>query len=829
MNLYNYLCVTKKHVILKTSFESLAEILNGSVIENFPATFDTISIDSRSLQNNPNTLFFALKGSNNDAHTYITELEKKGVRNFIVSKLPENTQNSNFILVNNTLEALQKLAKDYRQKFNFPVIGVTGSNGKTIVKEWLNFLLSPDFNIAKSPKSYNSQVGVPLSVLGINENHNLGIFEAGISEPDEMQNLEKIILPTIGVLTNIGEAHNEGFKNKQQKTAEKLILFNNSKVVIHQKNQEIAELLNRSTAKSFTWSFNDPDSNILITKASYNQETHLDFTHHHQDFEITIPFTDYASVENAINAMMVLLFLDYDKEVIQNRMKMLYPIEMRLKVKNGLNNTLLIDDSYASDFQSLNIALDFLEQQKKHTEKVVIFSDILQSGKNETELYRQVADLFKQHDISKIIGIGNRISEHDSLFENIETYLDTTQFLENIDSSTFTNQSILIKGARSFHLEEIVAFLEEKTHQTVLEINLNSITHNLNYYKSKLKPTTKMMVMIKAFGYGSGSHEIAKLLEYHKVSYLGVAFTDEGVELRNANISLPIIVMNPQPNSFTTLITYTLEPEIYSIKELKQFKLHLEKQNQKKYPIHIKLDTGMHRLGFDQNNLTELIEFLHLHKEWFEVKSVFSHLSASDSEMFTEFTQSQFSLFRQLSERIIKELNIKPSLHIANTAAITNYPEFQLDMVRLGIGLYGVSSNPHQMKYLKNVNTLKSVILQIKEINKGESVGYSRGFIADKPTRTATIPIGYADGIPRALSKAKGYVTINGQKAPIIGSICMDMLMVDVTGIICNEGETVVIFGENPSVTQLAEMLDTIPYEILAGISQRVKRVFYRE
>ncbi len=829
MNLYNYLCFTKKNAILKTPFTSLAEALKGTVIENHPTPFDTISIDSRSLKNNSNTLFFALKGKNSDAHIYIKELENKGVRNFVVSELPKNTLNSNFILVNNTLDALQSFAQHYRQNFSFPVVGITGSNGKTIVKEWLNFLLSPDFNIARSPKSYNSQIGVPLSVLGINENHNFGIFEAGISELGEMQNLEKIIRPTIGILTNIGEAHNEGFKNKQQKTSEKLKLFKNSSVIIYKKNHDIEELINPYTAEQFTWSFSDQYSNVIIKKTLFGEGTQLQFNYKNQEHSLEIPFTDYASLENAINAMVVLLYLDYSKEVIQSRMKMLYPIEMRLKVKNGINNTTLIDDSYVSDFQSLNIALDFLEQQKQHTQKVVIFSDILQSGKNEGELYQQVAELFEQHLISKVIGIGPQISKHHSLFDNIKTYLNTAQFLENIDSSTFANQSVLVKGARSFHLEEIVAFLEEKTHQTVLEINLNSITHNLNFFKSKLKAHTKIMVMIKAFGYGSGSHEIANLLEYHKVDYLGVAFTDEGVELRNAKINLPIIVMNPEPNSFSALISYGLEPEIYSIKELQLFKNHLLKQKQTRYPIHIKLDTGMHRLGFDQKNLKELTDYLTENKEWFEVKSVFSHLSASDSKVFEEFTREQFSLFKKFSDYIIKELDIKPMLHISNTAAINNYPEFQMDMVRLGIGLYGISNDPHQMKYLQHVSTLKSVILQIKDINKGESVGYSRGFIAEKPTRTATIPVGYADGIPRALGKGKSYVIIDNQKAPIIGVICMDMLMVDVTDIACNAGDSVIIFGENPSVIQIAQTLNTIPYEILAGISQRVKRVFYRE
>lgn len=814
---------------MKTPFDTVAKIIKGKPIQNKATDIDIISIDSRSLQNNSTTLFFALTGKNNDAHSYIEELEKKGVCNFVVSKLPDNTQNSNFILVENTLKALQEFAENYRQNFHFPIVGITGSNGKTIVKEWLNFVLSPDYNIARSPKSYNSQFGVPLSVLGINENHNFGIFEAGISLPDEMLNLERIIKPTIGILTNIGDAHNEGFTDKEQKISEKLKLFKHADVVIFQKNNLVEQLLESYKAKSFCWSFEKSDNTLFIKKSTSKHETTLIFTYNNQNFEVKIPFTDYASTENAINAMMVLLHLGYDKQTVENRMQMLYPIEMRLKVKNGINNSTIIDDSYISDFQSLKIALDFLEQQKQHKKKTIIFSDILQSGKDETELYREVSELFTQNKITKVIGIGKQISQHKDLFKNIKTYQNTSEFLENFDSSEFANQTLLIKGARSFHLEEIVSVFEEKTHQTVLEINLNAITHNLNYYKSKLKPETKIMVMIKAFGYGSGSFEIAKLLEYHKVNYLGVAFVDEGIALRNAGITTPIIVMNPEPSGFSALVAKDLEPEIYSLKELQAFQKEVEKQNRKKYPINLKIDSGMHRLGFVEKDIPALLDYLKSNSDLFEVKSVFSHFSASDDLQFEDFTQEQFAVFNKLSNAIKEQLNIQPICHISNTSAISNYPEFQMDMVRLGIGLYGISNDESEMKYLENVGTLKSIILQIKDIQKGESVGYSRGFVAKKPTRTATIPIGYADGIPRAWGRGKGYVMINNKKAPILGSVCMDMLMVDITEISCNEGDSVVIFGENPTVTEMAKVLDTIPYEILTGISHRVKRVFYRE
>ena len=809
--------------------KNILKNISFRIIGNEDASINSVSIDSRSLQNDKNTLFFALIGKNNDAHKYINVLLDEGIENFVVSEFPKDTSRGNYILVDNTLKALQNFASNYRQNFGFPIVGITGSNGKTIVKEWLNFLLSPDFNIARNPKSYNSQVGVPLSVLGINENHNFGIFEAGISEPNEMQNLEEIIKPTIGILTNIGDAHNEGFSNKNQKISEKIKLFKDCEVVIYQKNSEVENALKNHFVKQFVWSFSDESNALFIKKIFSENATLLEFNYNNQDFKVKIPFTDYASIENAVNSMMILLYLNYDKPTIESRMKMLYPIEMRLKVKNGINNTTIIDDSYISDFQSLKIALDFLEQQKQHSGKSIIFSDILESGENEKELYTKVSELFRQNKISKIIGIGNSISGNKHLFENIETYQNTDEFLSAYDISKFSNETILIKGARSFHLEGIVSLLEEKTHQTVLEINLNSITHNLNYYKSKINPTTKIMVMIKAFGYGSGSFEIAKLLEYHKVDYVGVAFTDEGIALRNSNISLPVIVMNPEPNSFSALISHSLEPEIYSIKELKIFKNQLENLGRKNYPIHIKLDTGMHRLGFEEKDIHELTDYINENKEFFEVKSIFSHLSGSDSDKFRDFTLHQFSVFKKLSDFIKNELKISPICHISNTSGISNYPELELDMVRLGIGLYGISNDENEIKYLENVGTLKSVILQIKEIEKGESVGYSRSFIAEKPTKTATIPIGYADGIRRALGNGKSYVLINNQKAPTIGNICMDMLMVDVSEIVCNEGDSVIIFGENPKVTEIAKNINTIPYEILAGISHRVKRVFYRE
>ena len=791
-------------------------------------TIDSIVIDSRSLQNSATTLFFALEGPNNDAHHYIHELILKGVQYFVVTHIPENCDGkANFLVVKNTFTALQEVASYYRSLFHFPIIGITGSNGKTIVKEWLNFLLSPEYSIIRSPKSYNSQVGVPLSVIGINEQHNLGIFEAGISTVSEMEKLEQIIRPSIGILTNIGSAHDEGFSSTAEKINEKLRLFDRSEILIYEKKNQIEPLI-PSTIATFSWSCTATDADVFITKKREADNTILNVRQAKEQFEITIPFHDEASIENSISCLLVLLYLKYEVVTIQKRMALLYPIDMRLKVKNGMNNCSLIDDSYSADFQSLKIALDFLESQKQSTKKTVILSDIFQSGLTNDELYLGVKQLLVANKISRVIGIGETISQYQNQFENCTTFINTAAFLAQLEQLNFENETILIKGARSFQFEKIVTALEEKTHETVLEINLNAISHNLNFYKSKLQPTTKMMVMVKAFGYGNGGFEIAKLLEYHQVDYLGVAFVDEGIGLKTAGIQLPIMVLNPESTSFPAIIQHKLEPEIYSLKGLKAFLKIAEQKQLYQFPIHIKLDTGMHRLGFEANTILELIQTLKGNQNVL-VKSILSHMATSDAEEHKEFALSQIRLFEGLSSQLMRELEIQPIRHILNTSGISNFPQGQYDMVRLGIGLYGVSNDSEEQKHLENVSVLKSVVSQIRTIPAGDSVGYGRRFMAKKTTKVATIPIGYADGIARLWGNEVGYVSIHNEKAVILGSVCMDMLMVNVTDIKCAEGDMVIVFGESPTVVEMAQKTHTIPYEILTSISQRVKRVFYRE
>ncbi|RTY82706.1 bifunctional UDP-N-acetylmuramoyl-tripeptide:D-alanyl-D-alanine ligase/alanine racemase [Flavobacterium sp. ZB4P23] len=810
------------------------KILNS--IQNIPAKFigtsstmaiDSISIDSRSLQNGPKTLFFALVGANTDAHLYLKNLIASGVQNFVVTHIPEDCEGkANFYVVTNTLLALQQFAAAYRSLFDFPIIGLTGSNGKTIVKEWLNFLLSPDYNVIRSPKSYNSQIGVPLSVIAINEKHNLGIFEAGISTVSEMEKLEKIIKPTIGILTNIGTAHDEGFADISDKIKEKLKLFQDVQVIIYHKNPTI-DLLIRPDTAVFCWSYNDAKASVLIAKKGVLDKTVLTVLQNNNKFDIKIPFQDEASIENAISCLMVLLYFKYDDRTIQNRMELLYPVEMRLKVKNGINNSSIIDDSYSSDFQSLKIALDFLESQKQYKKKTVILSDIFQSGLPNDVLYSKVAELIVSNRITRVIGIGETISAFKNKFANCSTFQNTAAFVADFENLDFGNETILIKGARSFQFEEIVYLLEEKTHETVLEINLNAISYNLNFFKSKLLPKVKIMVMVKAFGYGNGGLEIAKLLEHHKVDYLGVAFADEGISLKNGGINLPIMVLNPENTSFSAIIQHQLEPEIYCLKGLYAFLKIAKQKNLKHFPIHIKFDTGMHRLGFEENTLDELIAALRGNST-VQIKSILSHLATSDDLEHMDFAHSQINLFEKVSSKLMSELQIKPLRHILNTSGISNFLDSQYDMVRLGIGLYGVSNDAQEQKQLENVGTLKSVISQIRTIAAGESVGYGRRFVAEKPTKIATIPIGYADGISRGWGDGLGFVMVKNTKAYIVGSICMDMLMVDVTGIECKEGDSILIFGENPTVSFIAQKLNTIPYEILTSISQRVKRVFYR-
>ena len=805
------------------------------------AAISFLITDSRKVVSPELSLFFAIKGERRDGHDFIPDLYASGVRNFVVSN-PDVVQfftDANFIVVTDPLKVMQLLATWHRKKFHIPICGITGSNGKTIVKEWLYQLLREDYSIVRSPKSYNSQIGVPLSVWQIEDGNNLGIFEAGISQPDEMMQLGALIHPTIGVFTNIGSAHDENFDNSDSKIREKLKLFIHANKLIYCKDysglheQIAASTILPSTCTLFTWSKRlKADLQIgRITK--HEHETEIQGIYKNDFISIRIPFSDEASIENAIHCWAVMLFLDISNDVISQRMEFLSPVAMRLEMKEGINNCSIINDSYNSDLGSLTIALDFMNQQKQHVKRTIILSDILQSGKNEADLYREVAALLKKKNISRLIGVGAAINRQAASFDIEKLFYPSTEdFLRDLNYNSFNNETILIKGARSFGFERISKSLQQKAHETVLEINLNAVVHNLNLFRSRLKPETKLMVMVKAFSYGSGSFEIANILQFHRVDYLAVAYADEGVELRKTGITLPIMVMNPEEQSFDAMISYKLEPDIYSFRIFNQFtdalKRRANENNIAKFPVHIEFDTGMHRLGFDESELNELIIRLKNNK-YIRIASVFSHLVASDEQVHDPYTKDQILSFNHMSSTLQSHLNYPILRHVLNSSGILRFPEAQFDMVRLGIGLHGIASTPNDQRQLQMVATLKTTISQLKQIKAGDTIGYSRRGVAAKDMTIATVGIGYADGLNRRLGNGVGKMLVAGELVPIVGSICMDMTMIDVSGLQVREGTEVIVFGQDYSIIDIATAIETIPYEVLTGVSERVKRIYFHE
>ena len=820
---------------MSRSIEEIASVVGAKRVGTHNANIDWLLTDSRSLCFPEETLFFALKTKRNDGHKYIEELYAKGVRNFVVTELPDtikHCQGSNFLVVNDTLKALQRLAAKHREQFDIPVIGITGSNGKTVVKEWIYQLVTPDKVVTRSPRSYNSQIGVPLSVWLMNEHTELGVFEAGISEMGEMEALQPIIRPTIGIITNIGGAHQENFASLQEKCMEKLQLFKDCDVLIYNGDNElISSCVSKSlfTAREIAWSTKDAERPLFIEQIE-KDDTGTTIKYQYLGFlkEYRIPFIDDASIENSLNCLAAALYLMISPEKIAQRMSQLESVAMRLEVKEGKNGCLLINDSYNSDFASLDIALDFMarREENKGKKRILILSDILESGQPGKLLYRQVADLVHNRGVDRIIGVGESISSNASRFEmDKQFFRTTTELIESGVLNTLKNEIILVKGARAFHFDTVSDLLELKVHETILELNLSALVENLNYYRNKLKQETKMVCMVKASAYGAGYFEIAKTLEEHRVDYLAVAVADEGADLRKAGINASIIIMNPEMTAFKTMFDYRLEPEVYSFHLLDVLIRAAEREGVSNFPIHIKIDTGMHRLGFDPKDMEKLKDRLHRQSAVIP-RSVFSHLVGSDSARLDTFTHRQVELFEKASSELQEGFNHKILRHICNTAGIERFPSAQFDMVRLGIGLYGI--DPFTNKILNNVSTLKSTILQIHDVEADETVGYGRKGILHRKSRIAAIPIGYADGLDRHLGNGKGYCLVNGQKAFYVGNICMDVSMIDVTDIECKEGDKVIIFGDSLPVTILSDLLDTIPYEILTSVSDRVKRVYYQ-
>jgi alanine racemase len=821
------------------SVKEIADIIGAEYHSICNGVIAHLLTDSRTLSFPETSLFFAIKTKTNDGHQYIDGLYKLGVKNFVVSD--ENPgwyqiADANFLFVKNVTRALQKLAAHHRKRFSIPVIGITGSNGKTIVKELLYQLMRADFNIVRSPRSYNSQIGVPLSVWEMNKQHTLAIFEAGISKPDEMDKLRPMILPTVGLITNIGEAHQENFKSAKEKCMEKLSLFIDSDVILYNADNKLIENALDAMClsyKSIGWSRMDTDAALFVNSVEKGENsTKLRCTTMGIVHEYIVPFVDDAFIEDVIHCMAVMFYLSPAGIISKDDVfASLEPVAMRLEVKDGINGCRLINDTYNSDINSLYVALDFQQSRRadKELKTTVILSDILQTGTTLKSLYGRIAELLERKKVDRLIGIGHGICGHKHLFKNMETafYNSTSEFIHSFRPDMFRDEIILLKGSRSFYFENITTLLEKKVHETILEVNLDAVIHNFNYYRSRLRPKTKMVCMVKAFGYGIGSSEPAKTLQERRCDYLAVAVADEGEDLRKEGISIPVIVMNPELSSFPLLFDYMLEPEVYSFRLLDALIKEATRRGVTSFPIHIKIDTGMHRLGFEPEDIPEICRRLTM-QSGLSVRSVFSHLAGSDSPEFDDFTRKQFDIYSEAASALEERLGYTVLKHILNSAGIERFPEFQRDMVRLGISLYGVSASG-MSKDLQCVCSLKTLILQIRNVPRGDSVGYGRKTYLERDSRIAVIPIGYADGLDRRLSNGNGETLVKGKRCPIVGNICMDTCMIDVTDVDVNEGDPVIIFNDKLTVNELADKIGTIPYEILTAISPRVKRVYYRE
>jgi Alr-MurF fusion protein len=812
---------------MKYSIQEINTILQGRFLqESRNDLVSQVCTDTRNITSAHNSLFFCLI-ARNDGHAHIESAYNKGILNFIVSKPVKTEQfpRANFILVENTLAALQQLAHHHRKQFSIPVIAITGSNGKTIVKEWLYQLLSKTSNVVKSPKSYNSQIGVPLSVLNMEPEHELAIFEAGISTTGEMQQLQHIIQPTIGIFTNIGPAHDAGFTSTEEKINEKLLLFQNADKIIYCADQSaVNKAMDAAPLKALriAWKNAGSDKHSRTVTVVINTAGVITTS------VFQIPFQDNASIENCLHCIALLKELGYDNQTIQDGISALRNLPMRLELKYGINNCTIIDDSYSADFLSLQIAVDFLKQQETNKKKTLILSDFEESGLSDKAYISKLQTIIKDNNFEKLIGVGPQFKKN---IEYLASYVkewyvfeSTKQLQEQFSILQFQNEFILLKGARRFEFEKIMQLLIGQTHATVLEINLNALTHNLNVYRNCLTESTGIIAMVKAFSYGSGSVEVASLLEKQHVDYLAVAYADEGVELRRNGIRTPIMVMNPDAVDFDRMLEFELEPEIYSLHILQQL---IQKTGSRHIAVHLKVETGMNRLGFTEEELNELTTMLVQHPN-ISVKTIFSHLAASEDAQLDEFTLEQIGTFERLSAKISAALNYPVKKHLLNSSGIIRFPEAHYDFVRLGIGLYGVDSSSTIQAKLQVIGKLKTRIAQIKHVSKGETIGYSRKGVAEKDLKIAVLAIGYADGYDRRFGNGVGEVFIAGHRAKIIGNICMDMCMADITAVEeVQEGDEAEIYGNEISIIEQAKKIGTISYELLTRISSRVKRLYY--
>ena len=819
---------------MKYTINQIAAIINANTSTINNDVIEHLLTDSRRLVTPATTIFFAIDAPRRSGRDFIDELYNAGVKNFIVQHEISNAYpDANFLQVNNVVSALQQIAAHHRNLYDYPVIGITGSNGKTIVKEWLYQLLHADYNIVRSPRSYNSQIGVPLSIWQMSAANNLAIIEAGISAPGEMCKLEKMIKPTIAVFTNIGAAHASGFFSYNEKAKEKALLAANAQVIIfNNDDQLLATAMQNYTGIKLSYG-KTADAAIQITTVTSQYSTAFQATHQTQKIKFTLPFIDAASVENATTCLCVLLYLNIDKHAIAQRMLQLQPVALRMQLQKGLNNCYILNDSYSNDVVSLSIAITYLKQQAAGKKTTVVLTDFAEPINNNYSVFFKIVELLNNNKIERLIAVGPAFSSYlksNNGFNGKAINFNTvSQLLQHINAHYFKDEFILLKGARIFQLERLGQTLEHKVHQTVMEINLAAITHNLKVYQSLLLPKTKIMAMVKAFGYGSGSSEVAKLLQFNKVDYLAVAYADEGIELRKAGISLPIVVMNIDEAGFNALVEYSLEPVIYSFTILKQFYNYILQQGIDGFAVHIKFDTGMHRLGFEEADMIGIIEFLNNNKQ-LVIRSAFTHFAASDEGMHDSFTQKQATLFTMLCKTLEQAVGYNFLRHASNSAGISRHAHLQFDMVRLGIGLYGIDSNPKVQKQLQVVAALKTTIAQIRKVTAGETVGYNRNGAVDTDKIIATVRIGYADGYSRKYGNGTGFMWVKEKLVPVIGNVCMDMTMIDITGIDdVTENDIVEIFGENIDIKIMAAAGKTISYEVLTGISQRVTRMYLDE
>ncbi len=810
--------------------QHIAEITNAQIIGDGNLLIKNIAYDSRIIYSTKNTAFIAINTQKNSGEKFIESAMDRGINVIISEHHYPDFENITWIIVENSVEFLQKLAKYHFEHSHLQSIGITGSNGKTILKEWLYQCVWNEFPTVKSPKSFNSQIGLPLSLLQINNTHQLGIFEVGISKPDEMEKLENIFHPQIGLLTHIGTAHAANFSSEEELIDEKIILFKNSEVIIYNgDNSLVDQKIKNSYSDKKLISYGFKKENQVFIKNNISKDENIIVDYFGEEISFPVHQRDEATLTNAMALISVLKELNIENKKIVEKINLLKAVEMRLEAIEGIKGNIVINDSFNLDLDSLKTALQFLKEYNK-SKKSLVLTDIVGVNSNAKELYEEVSELVNEQHFDSVFLIGDEISNFSELFKSkTYTFIDTKELIESKHLTEIENQIILLKGARKFEIEKLKDILELRKHDTVLEVNLNALLHNINYHKSLLKPGTKMMAMVKANAYGLGSFEVSEFLQHHHIDYLGVAYADEGVELRKKGITTPIIVMNPEQHSYQTIIEYNLEPEIYSFRVLELFYEAVQRSGyDKKYPIHIKLETGMHRLGFKDFELYQLSETLS--QKYVKVQSLFSHLSSSDMPEEKEFTLKQLDVFEKNSSYLIEKLGYAPIRHILNSAGITSYKDHQHDMVRIGIGMLGESADPEIQKQLRSVVSFKTVISQISTVENGESVGYSRRYKADHPTRIATIPVGYADGIPRLIGNQVGNVGVNKTLAPIVGNICMDMMMINVDHIPnVKEGDTVTVFNAKPSLKEFAEYCKTITYEVLTSISPRVKRIYIKD